>query len=92
VLVHEVTRHLFDVRGVDAMALHDPLAIGVAIQPDLVTTVERDIAVETHGKHTLGQTVVDLRPSAPHPRLATYVCTDVDSARFKALFFETLRL
>src|SRR5919199_1502886 len=30
-LVYEVTRHLFDVRGVDSMALHDPLAVGVAV-------------------------------------------------------------
>ena len=92
VLVREVTRHLFDVRGVDAMALHDPLAVGVAVQADLVTSVARDVAVETRGEHTLGQTVVDLRPSAPAPRRRTRVCEQVDAARFKARFYRTLGL
>ena len=92
VLVREVTRYLFEVRGVEAMALHDPLAVGVAVQPDLVTGVERDVDVETRGELTLGQTVVDLRASAPPPRRHTRVCEQVDAARFKALFFETLRL
>ncbi|HTD75999.1 MAG TPA: nucleoside hydrolase [Chloroflexota bacterium] len=92
VLVREVTRHLFDVRGVEAMALHDPLAVGVAVQPDLVTRIERDVAVETRGELTLGQTVVDLRSSAPPPRRRTRVCEQVDAPRFKALFYETLGL
>jgi len=92
VLVREVTRHLFDVRGVDTMALHDPLAVGVAIEPDLVTTLQQEVRVETRGELTAGQTVVDLRPNAPPPVLPTHVCTGVDAARFKALFFETLGL
>jgi inosine-uridine nucleoside N-ribohydrolase len=90
VLVREVTRHLFDVRGLDAMALHDPLAVAVALQPDLVTTTQTDVEVETTGTHTLGQTVVDLRPSSPPPVRNTRVCTDVDVARFRKLFFDTL--
>jgi purine nucleosidase len=92
ILLGEVTRHLFDVRGVESMALHDPLAMGVAIQPDLVTTMHVDVRVETRGEHTLGQTVVDLRPGARPPRLRTRVCTGVDGARFKALFAKALGL
>lgn len=91
-LVREVTRHLFDARAVDAMALHDPLAVGVAIEPDLVTTIEREVRVETRSELTLGQTVVDLRPSARRSTLPTRVCTEVDAEGFKALFFSTLRL
>jgi inosine-uridine nucleoside N-ribohydrolase len=90
VLVREVTRYLFDVRGISSFALHDPLALAVAVQPDLVTTTRRDVKVETRGEHTLGQTVVDLRPSAPPPRLNTRVCTEVDAARAKDFFFTTL--
>ena len=90
VLVYEVTRHLFEVRGVETMALHDPLAVGVAVRPDLVGSVARDVAVETRGEHTLGQTVVDLRPSAPPPSRRARVCERVDAARFKALFYEAL--
>jgi inosine-uridine nucleoside N-ribohydrolase len=91
-LMREVTRHLFDVRGFDAMALHDPLAVGVAIQPDLVTTLHKDVDVETTGTHTLGQTVVDLRPHAPTPVRNTQVSMDVDVARFREMFFDTLQL
>jgi purine nucleosidase len=92
VLVREVTRHLFEARGMDSMALHDPLAVGVALQPDLVAISRRDVGVETEGELTLGQTVVDLRPSAPPPARRTRVCEGVDAARFKRLFFEALGL
>lgn len=90
VLVREVTRHIFDARGMPSMALHDPLALLVALEPDLVVTEQHDVRVETLGEHTLGQTVVDLRRSAPPPRLNTRVCTQVDAARAKDLFMSTL--
>jgi inosine-uridine nucleoside N-ribohydrolase len=93
VLVREVTRHLFDVRHEDAIALHDPLAVGVACQPDLVTTLERQVHVETRGEHTRGQTVVDLRSYRRDLRpTQTRVCMEVDVARFKAMFLTTLGL
>jgi inosine-uridine nucleoside N-ribohydrolase len=91
VLVREVTRHLFDVRNEDVIALHDPLAVAVAFQPDLVTTLEREVQVETRGEHTRGQTVVDLRPFVRDARpTRTRVCLDVDVARFQALFRTTI--
>ena len=43
------------------MALHDPLAVAVALDPSLVTTVETEVVIETRGQYTLGQTVADLR-------------------------------
>jgi purine nucleosidase len=93
VLVREVTRHIYDLRGADAMALHDPLAVGVALLPDLVKTIDREVQVETRGEHTRGQTVVDLRSYGHDARSTrTHVCMDVDVARFKALFFTTLGL
>jgi purine nucleosidase len=91
VLVYEVTRHLFDVRGVESMALHDPLAVGVALEPGLVSTIDAEVEVETLGQHTLGQTVVDLR-SGTTPRRQTRVCMKVEADRFKAEFFSTLGL
>jgi len=87
ILLREVTRYLFDVRGEQEMALHDPLALLVAFHPDLVTTVHRDVFVETQGEHTPGQTLVDLRPSASPPTRKTKVCVDVDVERARALFF-----
>ncbi len=92
VLVREVTRHLFDVREMTQMALHDPLALLIAAHPDLATTVQKDVEVETDGKYTLGQTVVDQRRSAPPPKLRTRVCTDVDVERARSMFFRTLGL
>jgi inosine-uridine nucleoside N-ribohydrolase len=50
------------------------------------------VLVETRGEHTLGQTVVDLRPNAAPTRLPTRVCIDVDAARFRAMFLQTLGL
>jgi purine nucleosidase len=90
VLVREVTRHLFDIRQVESIALHDPLALAVALQPDLVTCVPKDVAVETIGTHTLGQTVVDLRPGALAPVRNTRVCTDVDVERSRSWLFAML--
>jgi purine nucleosidase len=64
----------------------------VALDPSLVTTMQREVLVETRGEHTLGQTVVDLRPNAAPTRLPTRVCIDVDAARFRAMFLQTLGL
>jgi inosine-uridine nucleoside N-ribohydrolase len=91
-LVHEVCRRVFEVRGLESMALHDPLALAVAVQPDLVVMEERDVCVETRGEHTLGQTVVDWRRGAPPPVLHTRVCTEVDAGRARDFFFSTLGL
>jgi purine nucleosidase len=90
-LVREVTRRHFDEDGgLDSIVLHDPLAVAVALEPDLVTTIETSVDGETRGEHTLGQTVVELRPG--RARGATRVCLEVDVARARALFFEALRL
>ena len=74
------------------MAMHDPLAVGRRAVPDLVTTRDVAVEIETMGQHTRGQTVVDLRPAQQAPLRATRVCMDVHAERFKALFFETLGL
>ena len=76
------------------MALHDPLAVAVALDPSLVTTLDTEVVVETHGQHTLGQTVADLRRRkqlAPNASLSR-VCLDVDVPRARATFFSALGL
>ncbi|MBV9583145.1 MAG: nucleoside hydrolase [Chloroflexi bacterium] len=90
VLLREVCRFLFDERGVDSIALHDPLALAVAVQPDLVVTKVRDVRVETRGEHTRGQTVVDWRRTVEPAHGHTRVCTEVDVDRARAFFFTTL--
>jgi purine nucleosidase len=89
-LLQEVTRHIFDVHAFESMSLHDPLALLVAIEPDLVTTLEKDVHVEARGEHTLGQTVVDFRRGATTAKRRTRVCTEVDVKRARELFFTTL--
>ena len=92
VLVREITRHLFDTRGFDQIALHDPLTMAIAIDPSLVTALHRDVKVETRGLHTRGQTVVDLRGNASPPQLRTRVCVDVDVDRARRLILGSLGL
>jgi inosine-uridine nucleoside N-ribohydrolase len=64
VLLREVTRDLFAVRQVESISLHDPLAVGVAVDPSLVQTRAGRVQVETRGEFTRGQTIFDLRRSA----------------------------
>jgi purine nucleosidase len=90
VLLREVTRHHFERLGVDAVALHDPLAVAVALDRSLVTTFDSAVLVETRGEHTLGQTVVDLRGRPDRAPSRTRVCEAVDAARARALFFSAL--
>jgi inosine-uridine nucleoside N-ribohydrolase len=94
VLLREVTSLHFDRLRLDSVALHDPLAVAVALDPSLVTTLDTEVVVETRGQHTLGQTVADLRrrkPSTPDASI-TRVCLDVDVARARTTFFSALGL
>lgn len=78
--------------GVSSMALHDPLAVGVAIDPDLVKMVPLHVEVETRGRITYGMTVADTRPIRPcfkrPPNLQAAL--EVDARRFLALFRERI--
>jgi purine nucleosidase len=68
-------------------ALHDPLAIGVAIDPTFVQTVPMYIQVDTEGSLSLGRTVADRRASNLQPANME-VCLQVDSERFLRHFLE----
>lgn len=91
-LVSEVTRHLFQERALDSMALHDPLAVAVVAHPELVTTVPGPVVVETRGALTRGQTIVDWRPTRARPPSNTRVCVEVDASAARRVFFDTLGL
>jgi inosine-uridine nucleoside N-ribohydrolase len=85
--IHDLTRQPLHSRG-EGMALHDPLAVAVAIDPSLVTCTVLPVCTETRGPHTIGMTVADRRPSAywrsDVPRLA--VALEVDTPRVLKLF------
>ncbi|MEE2991768.1 MAG: nucleoside hydrolase [Gemmatimonadota bacterium] len=74
-------------RDVDGCFLHDPLAVAVAFQENLVTMAPARVDVETAGDLTSGMTVSDLRPSADLPPNAR-VCMKLDAGAFVTLFSE----
>lgn len=92
VLTREVTRYLFEQRAMESMALHDPLAVGVALDHSLVTASNGPVHVETRGAYTRGQTVFDLRPWVVQPPSHTQVALHVDAQRFREMFDRTLSL
>jgi len=77
------------IRGLGGCALHDPLAVGVAIDPSFVTLEPFAADVETEGILTVGMLVADRRKrlvgtGAPSIKAAT----DVDAERFVDFFLQ----
>ena len=73
------------------MHVHDPVALGAALWPQLFHTQQLWIDVETTGELTAGQVVVDQRALASvQERLGRpVVCAmDVEQARLLELFTE----
>ena len=77
--------------GFAGMHVHDPVALGAALWPQLFHTQQLWVDVETFGELTAGQVVVDQRTLASdQERLGQPVACaiDVDQARFLELFAE----
>jgi purine nucleosidase/pyrimidine-specific ribonucleoside hydrolase len=78
--------------GEAGLTLHDPLAVGVALDASVVEAESLPVAVEITGTHTRGMTVVDRRPGqserATWPRCR--VARRVDARRFLRLFEERI--
>ncbi len=72
------------------IVMHDPLAVGVAVDPTLVETARLPVAVETKGTLTRGATVVDRRLPAPWREIRPNcrVAVRVDAERFLRLYEE----
>lgn len=73
-----------DHEGFHGCYLHDPLAVGVAIDRSLVRTESLFVVVETEGASTRGMSLADLRArrdEAGNPPNVD-VCLDVDTERF----------
>lgn len=77
-------------RGRAAIPLHDPLAVGVAIDPSLVTRWPFHVEVETGDGPAQGMTIADRRQVGEEWKQAPnlQVCMEVDAGRFMALFLE----
>jgi inosine-uridine nucleoside N-ribohydrolase len=84
--------HMRESRGISGIYLHDPLAVGVAIDPSMVTTASLHVEVETSGGITQGMTLADTRAIREElkqlPNLE--VALEVQSERFLTLFKERL--
>lgn len=77
--------------GFAGMHVHDPVALGAALWPQIFHTQQLWIDVETSGELTVGQVVVDRRALASdQKRLGRPVtcAMDVEKARFLELFTE----
>ncbi|MEU6082516.1 nucleoside hydrolase [Streptomyces sp. NPDC047108] len=77
-----------DVTGLAGYDLPDPVAMAVALKPDLVTEQEQahvDISVTDD---TRGQMIIDRRVSAPSPNIT--LVRRVDETGFKKLLFDTV--
>lgn len=85
-LVHGVSAHRFAEQGLSEEHLHDPLAVGVAIDPSLCRTRRGTLAVETAGPRA-GRTTLREAPNGPHE-----ACVAVDAPRFLDLFARALGL
>ena len=70
--------------GFDGMFLHDPLAVGIVLDPSLASGQELHLAVERQGELTAGMAVTDLRRRSRACPTAT-VCVEVAAARFLEL-------
>jgi purine nucleosidase len=72
--------------GIPGFALHDPLAVGVAIDPSLVRTERRHVLVDLSPGPTAGQTLVDFW-GIPEPwgEPNADVALDVEGDRFLEL-------
>jgi purine nucleosidase/pyrimidine-specific ribonucleoside hydrolase len=75
------TRSYAAIHGFAAPPVHDPCAVALVADPDVFTTTDAYVAVELHGRHTRGATVVDLRGRLGRPANAR-VAVDLDVERF----------
>ena len=75
--------------GFTGAPLHDPCTIAWLLKPELFTSVERWVGVETQGKYTQGMRVVDYYFLTGKQPSAT-VLLDIDRERFVDLLVERL--
>ena len=88
--VMEATRRSVELWGY--FALHDPMAVGVAIDPSLVKTERYHVDVEVVGELTRGETVADRRSWLGKERGLpnVNVCTGIQGSKFVELFLRRI--
>ncbi|MFP7495163.1 nucleoside hydrolase [Terribacillus saccharophilus] len=79
----------YEQNGIWACAMHDPLAVGVLIDPTLVGKTACTVAVETNSTYCDGQTVWDRQGKWGKPA-NVQVCMTVENERFLDLLTNVL--
>ncbi|MCF8031087.1 MAG: nucleoside hydrolase [Desulfohalobiaceae bacterium] len=93
-LVQRITSSLFthsqETEGTESIPLHDPLAIALSFRPDLCSTRELPVQVETRGEICEGMSLADRRPVLPRLKDPpnAHVCLDLAADSFLTLFRE----
>ncbi|MGG0287634.1 nucleoside hydrolase [Peribacillus butanolivorans] len=85
----EYRKRYFERNNIWACAMHDPLAVGIALQKDLVTSEEYYVDVETKSEICDGQMVCDFQNRLMKPANAN-VCLDVNAEAFFNLFIRII--
>lgn len=94
--VRDITERLFGIEyeqtGRAVTPLHDPLAVGVVVDPTLVIRRPFHVEVESGDGPARGMTIADRRQIKEEHRQPPnlHACTEVDAGRFTALFLERL--
>jgi len=88
-MLHSLFGHYRGGSMATGLKMHDLCAVAYLVRPDLFTTQEAFVDVETQGQLTSGTTIVDLRNTLKQPVNAT-VCLDIDVPAFRAWFLESL--
>lgn len=73
-------------------ALHDPMTVGVNIEPGIFDFAKYRVSVETKGESALGMTIADrrVRPKENLQGNEAMICNMVNSKAFKRLFMDRL--
>jgi purine nucleosidase len=80
-----------EVYGLEASPIHDAVAVGHVVWPDLLTTEHVNVSVESASELTRGATVVDINRVTGRPPNA-HVAVDIDGAAFTERLQERLRI
>ena len=78
-----------EVYGLDASPIHDAVAVGHVIWPDLLTTEHVNVTVESASELTRGATVVDINRVTDRPP-NVHVAVDIDGTAFNERLTERL--
>ena len=75
-------------RGRPAMAIYDPTAAAIFVEPDIATLRHARIDAELQGQHTRGRTVVETRAS--HAQFNAHFAAEIDAERARRIILDAL--